>query len=89
MPKKKVGIFIHDAVADALDEASGRFAHRKGLCISAAILMFLESEPEVQRRYVERVAIAELDNSVQGLLLEIRAEQARRTGQRPGGSNSA
>ena len=81
MAKKKVGIFIHDAVSDALDEASEQFAHKKGLCVSAAILMFLESDPKSQRKYVERVAIAELGGGVPSLLTDAKAEQARRTNQ--------
>jgi hypothetical protein len=78
MAKKKVGIFIHDAVSNALDEASVQFAHKKGLCVSAAILMFLESDPKTQRKYVERVAIAELGGGVPSILSDAKAEQARR-----------
>lgn len=78
---KKVGlnVYVDPAIIRRLRETATHYDGRLGECISAGILMFLEATPQEQASALQRLYAASLRASVESLIAEIRAEQARRT----------
>jgi hypothetical protein len=62
---------------DEFNEACKVYGHakQKGMVLSAAILMFLRSDPAVQGRCLEDVGKAEITGGVQAMIERAKAEQ--------------
>ena len=77
---KKTGmnVYVDPSVAARFREAAEHYNNRKGDCLSAAILLFLEAAPQEQAAAMQRVYAASLTGSIESLLAEIREEQKRR-----------
>ena len=59
--KKKVGLFLPIALADALDHVASRVGKKqKWLVVGAALIRLLESREEEQNELIRRVKIADL-----------------------------
>jgi hypothetical protein len=71
-----LSISTHPEISKRFREAAGKFDGRIGLCHTAAMLMFLEADPEVQGDFINRAFNAQLKDQVQALLDEIREQQA-------------
>jgi hypothetical protein len=78
---KKAGlnVYVDAAIASRLRETAAHYDGRLGECIGAGILMFLEATPSAQAAAMQRLYAASLTGSVESLIAEIQAEQARRT----------
>ena len=77
---KKVGlnVYVDPKIASRLRHTASHYDDRLGDCLAAAILLFLEASPQEQAAAMSRVYTASLTDSVDSLLEEIQAEQARR-----------
>ena len=65
---------------------SAHFYGKLSLCFSAALVQFLETTPEAQAAYIQRVFEAELRDEVAAMVDAAKSEQARRLGE--GGQSS-
>ncbi|MFP4144666.1 MAG: hypothetical protein ACLFV3_05940 [Phycisphaeraceae bacterium] len=76
--KKALNLAIPEQLLDEFNEACQIYGHgkQKGMVLSAAILMFLRAEPEVQGRYLEEVIRADVSAGVERMIERIRKEQA-------------
>lgn len=54
MTKKKVGLFLEEALADRLDAIVEKLGVPKGIVVGAAVRMFLESDNDAKRQALER-----------------------------------
>jgi hypothetical protein len=72
--KKLVSFRLHEDLLDGFLRAAKPFYGKLGLCYSAAILMFLEADPESRGRYVSRVFAAETADEVRETLATMHAE---------------
>ena len=76
--KQTISFSIHPALADRFREATKEYYGKLGLCFSAGIMMFLESDPAAQAKYIKQVFDAELAEEVDLLLEAARTEQLKR-----------
>jgi hypothetical protein len=60
MAKKKIGSWIDSGLSARLDKLVEDCGEQKGVLLSAALKMFLDSEPEVQGKYVASVAVSRI-----------------------------
>lgn len=79
--KQKVTFAVHPVLADQFRQMSAHFYGKLSLCFSAALVQFLETAPEAQAAYIQRVFEAELRDEVAALVDAVKAEQARRVGE--------
>jgi hypothetical protein len=79
MAKNKQGVnfSVHRDLADRFREATREYYGKLGLCFSAALLMFLEADPEVQGQYIKRVFDAETDDEVKAVIEQAKAVQLK------------
>ena len=78
MAKKTVNVFVDERIAAEFRKSAEAFKGRQGMCLGAAMLMWLESSPETQGKFLTRVFEAEVRDQVADLLAEIRREHAKR-----------
>lgn len=83
--KQTISFSIHPILADQFREATQEYYGKLGLCFSAGMLMFLESDPATQAQYIRRVFDAELKEEVQLLVDAARAEQVKKVRARDDG----
>ena len=83
--KKTINLAIPVPLLDEFNELCRHYGHgkQKGMVLSAAILMFLESHPAQQGDALERVLIADVRSGVDNLIAKAREEQARRLADDP------
>ena len=74
--KDTINVVTHPVIADAFREAAKSYDGRLGMCLSAAMLMFMQADPESQGDFLKRVFEAQIRDEVDTLLEKIRAEQA-------------
>ena len=86
--KQTISFSIHPALADRFRDATKEYYGKLGLCFSAGMLMFLESDPAAQAKYIKRVFDAELQDEVELLLDAARAEQLKKVKPREDGPKS-
>lgn len=60
------------------DALARRYCHKKQqyVPLSAAMLMFIEADPTVQKEFVKRILAIEVDRTAGELIAEAKAEQA-------------
>jgi hypothetical protein len=76
--KQTISFSIHPTLADRFREATKEYYGKLGLCFSAGMLMFLESDPATQAKYIKQVFDAEINEEVELLLDAARAEQLKK-----------
>jgi DNA repair exonuclease SbcCD ATPase subunit len=79
---ENMNMYVHRGIAKAFRGAAAQYDGRIGLCASAALLMFLESDPKIQGEYISRVFQLDLKDQVEDALREVKEEQARRVEER-------
>ena len=78
MPRKQtISFLVNPALASRFREMTKAYYGKLGLCFSAAMLQFLESDPKTQADLIQRVFKAELEDEVEELLDTVQARQAR------------
>jgi hypothetical protein len=80
--KLNINVFVDRALGEAFRHAADHYNGRLGMCFSAAMLMWLETDPDVQAKYLMRVFDAELKHGVAAAVDEARREQQHRIVQR-------
>lgn len=79
MPEKQTLSFrVSPVLAAKFREATAAYYGKTGLAFSAALLMFLEAEPEVQGAFMKRVFDAEVNREVETIVEAALAEQRKR-----------
>jgi hypothetical protein len=86
--KQAVNFSVQRALADRFREATKEYYGKLGLCFSAAMLMFLEADPQTQGRYIKKVFDAEVEDEIEGTLQAAKEEQLRKIKSREDGSKS-
>lgn len=82
MAKAKLNVHADVDLMDRFREQAQHYGGRLGLCSSAALLQWVESDPEVQAEYIRRVFDAELRDEMQSLVEAAKREQVARIEQR-------
>ena len=72
MAKKRhvMTVAVHPAIAERFREVAGQFDDKLGMCISASMLMFLDSPPDRQGDYLRKVFDAQIKGEVRAMLDE-------------------
>jgi hypothetical protein len=76
--KQTINFLVHPQLAAQFREMTKAYFGKLGLCFSAAMLQFLETDPRQQAEYIKRVFEAELNDEVDEVVQAARTEQARR-----------
>lgn len=76
--KLNINVFVDRALGDAFRHAADHYNGRLGMCFSAAMLMWLETDPDLQGKYLARVFDAELKSGVAAAITEAKREQRKR-----------
>lgn len=76
--KQNINVFVNKRIAEEFRRAAQGYFNRVGMCFGAAMLMFLEADPQTQGEYLTRVFKAEIEGEVEKILKAARGEQARR-----------
>ncbi len=68
-PKKTLNLAVPADLLERFNSLCQQYGHnkQKGMVLSAAVLMFLRAEPEVQGRFLQEVATAEIEAGVKRL----------------------
>lgn len=83
MPRRaNININADPAIIQQFRDMAAKYDNRIGMCLSAAMLMFLEAHPDDQADCLRRIFDAELRGRVNALLDEIRNTQSQRVRQR-------
>lgn len=78
MKKENINVWVDRRLATAFRVAAKGYFNRLGMCFGAAMLMFLETDPQTQGEYLKRVFQAEIDDEVDELLATARENQGRK-----------
>lgn len=83
-PKKTINLAIPEPLLTEFNDVCKHYGHakQKGLVLSAAMLMFLEADPEAQGKALERILIADVRSGIETMIARARQEQARRVAER-------
>ncbi len=85
MPEKKTLSFrVSPVLVDQFREATDRYYGKTGVAFSAALLMFLEADPETQGAFMKRIFDAEVNQEVEATVEAALAEQLNRIKRRQG-----
>lgn len=76
--KHPITFRTHPLLAERFLEAAKPFYGKLGVCFGAALLMFLESDPEVQGAFAKKVFALDVDDDVRDAIDAAKAEQLRR-----------
>lgn len=79
--KVKLNAYINRHLADEFRQVARLSYGQIGLCLSAAMLQFLETAPEEQITHIKRVFDAEEDGTIERLIAEVK--QKHRAGRDP------
>ena len=85
-PKKTINLAVP---ADLLEEFNGLCRHyghgkQKGMVLSAAMLMFLRSEPKTQGRFLQEIATLEIEAGVKRMMERAQSDPTPGTHRKPG-----
>ena len=79
MPRKlKLNAYVDEALARQFKDVSKRYTGRIGMCLSAAMLQFLETDPKEQAAFLKRVFDAQIQGDMQEVIQTAKNEQVRR-----------
>lgn len=70
--KTKLNAYINTLLADKFRQVAKLSYGPIGLCLSAAMLQFLETDAEEQRAFVQRVREAEANGTVDSLIADVK-----------------
>ena len=76
--KLNINVFVDRTLGETFRDAAEHYNGRLGMCFSAAMLMWLETDPNEQVKYLARVFDAELRNGVASAVAEAKREQLKR-----------
>lgn len=76
--KETINVYTDPAIAKQFRLTAEHYGGRVGMCLSAAMLAFLEMDPKRQGELIQRVFQAQLRDEVESLVEAVKAEQARR-----------
>lgn len=89
MPEKQTLSFrVSPVLAAKFREATAAYYGKTGLAFSAALLMFLEAEPDVQASFMKRVFDAEVNQEVEMIVEAALAEQRKQIKKRHKGQTT-
>lgn len=75
--KETINVNTHPAIAKQFRELAKNYDGRIGMCLSAAMVMFMQADPEAQGDFLKRVFEAQIRDEVESLLQKIRDEQIK------------
>ena len=80
MAKRKQGVnfSVHEDLANRFREATREYYGKLGLCFSAALVMFLEADPQVQGQYIKKVFDAETNDEIEAVIKAAKDEQLKK-----------
>lgn len=79
MPRNvNMNCYVNASLAKQFRDSVRHYDGRIGFCVSAALLMWLESDPKVQGEYLNRVFQLDLGAQVEDMLRAVKEEQVRR-----------
>lgn len=76
--KSKFNVNVDADVEQRFREVSDTYGGRLGMCLTAAMLQFIETDPKVQADLLTRCFQAELHEQMRELVEQAKAEQVRR-----------
>jgi len=76
--KKHLNVYISDEMAEGFRDVAEGYGGKLGLCLCAAMLMFMEADDEKQSSHVNRVFEAELKNEISALISNTVESRKRR-----------
>ena len=76
--KRNISFRISRILADRFHEAAKNYFGKMGICFSAAVLMWLEADPQTQGQYIKRIFDADVNDEIQAAIDAAKAEQLRR-----------
>jgi hypothetical protein len=76
--KVKFNVFVDEALAKQFKAVAHVFYNRMGLCLSAAMLQFLQLDPKEQAALMKRVFEMDLADETEAAVQAAKAEQLRR-----------
>ena len=76
--KQNVNFSVHQDLANQFRDATRQYYGRLSMCFSAAMLMFLESDPKVQAEYLKKVLDGEVKDEVDAAVEAVKAEKVKR-----------
>ena len=76
--KKTLNLAVSQELLDEFNAVCAQYGHakQKGMVLSAAVLMFLRSDPHTQGRFLEQVLNADISEGVQKMIARAKTEQA-------------
>ena len=80
--RETINVSTHPSIAARFRELAVNYDNRLGMCLTAAMLMFLESDPRDQGDFLRRVFDAQIRNEVEDLLEQIRSGQIAKVKER-------
>jgi hypothetical protein len=86
--KQTISFVVHPTLGGQFREMTQNYFGKLGLCFSAAMLQFLETDPRVQAEYIKRVFDAELNEEMQTTIEAAKAEQLKRINAREDGGGA-
>jgi hypothetical protein len=80
MPKNKqaVNFAVQRALVTRFRDMTKNYFGKLSLCFSAALLMFLEADPQTQAQYIKKVFDAEVNDEMDATLQAAKEEQMRK-----------
>lgn len=84
--KQVLNFSIDRHLAEQFRESMQTYHASLSQCYAAAMLMFLEADPETQGQYIKKVFEAELTSDVEAAVIAAKEEQLRRIKAREGAS---
>jgi hypothetical protein len=76
--KKHLNVYISQELADGFREISDANTGKLNVCLSAAMLMFMESDEETQAKLMNRIMEADLRGEFQTLVMNAKSERNMR-----------
>lgn len=76
--KLKLNAYVDESLAQQFKLMSKRFTGRIGMCLSAAMLQFLETDPQKQAVLLKRVFDAQIRDDMRAAIEAAKKEQVER-----------
>ena len=86
--KQAVNFSVQRALADRFRDASKNYFGKLGLCFSAAMLMFLEADPQTQGKYIKKIFDAEVGDEMEATIEAAKEEQLKKIKSRDDGGKA-
>ena len=76
--KQPINFSVHRTLAERFRDGAKNYFGKLGLCFSAAMLMFLEADPQTQASYIKKVFDAEVEDEMEATVQAAKEEQLRK-----------